>query len=932
MLKVARLYAGFITVAVLLAGLFLVWALPQPASAKQLETITGGSQGDGNDAATVRFSNVVWRAWNDAWTQLNKNENGGSVKECKSVPYNNEFGYLIGSGGKDGDHGSTSGGWMAKDIHKASPIECTSIVRNQKVKWRCNVSARVEVENKTNRPYSKTYVDLTGCNRVTESDYATNDASAAFSNALSVEMCKGLADGSKCKQKMNDIYNKCKQDKANDSDDKKTQCIKDEINKTEFKNNGNVDRALESAIMAAQTKCADLGQKPGSYGCSDPDNKSDDSSSDSDGNSDDGTTSCKLDGPVGWIICPLSVALGGLADGLYGFLANFLEVDTRMFSTSGGQSGSFTAYRTFLPIANIILAILFILIIYSEATGNGFGSLSNYTIKKMLPRLVIFAMLVNLSWWLCAAAVDFSNILGANLKDFFSAIDKTAADIGHIDNSTPGWQGIAAVVTGGVGLGAAAGAVVAFSQLIPLLIFVGLIILILVAIIILCILREAGLILLCVMAPIAFACAALPGTKNVFDKWLKFFMALLIIYPLISLIYGASALASDVIGNSVGGDAWLMNVVASAIKVLPLAAVPMVIMSTLDNMGVAGAKLNGMMQKGLKGARGKLGKSAKQNYMDSRGRRGLLRAQSGAANLNAKAHEALGLQPSHKTRQHQAAYATAINQQHDTNVRNAQMALMGTPKEEQKLIARTGRNSKGKTVDRYTREAAMKNTFSTMSAKEANDTIIELGNERAGKTAEELHKSGEDRIFLTAAEELNKGGKATMGKGAVVKIMNGGMVKNVQDPDMTVHAELDMEAVTKEQINYVASKSEKDLVEASAGEINGWGQTIAASMDAAVRQDSGVTYQSFVTPAAPTTGSSTGATPTDMLATTIPMVSNSQQAASAVIREKLRVPAQSYVARRQSSTGTPQTALAGPDTDRLLYELDRGTYQVPPTS
>ena len=896
-------------------SLFVLNVSTPLADAKKLDTITGAYEGDGNDVVSVKLYNVVWKAWDDAYKHLNESKNGGAVKICKSVPYNNEVGYLIGSGGRDGDRGSTSGGWTAKDIAKASPIECTSVVRNKDVNWRCNI--RAEVERKYaggSRTYSKTYVYLENCNRITGADFASSDAADAFVGRLAKGMCKNNDKNSaECKSKMNDIYKQCTQDKNNDSDAKKDECIKNEINKTTYKDNGNIDSVLDSAKNAAEMKCVDSNQTPGAYGCSDPDNSKGSGKT----GSGSGSTSCKISGAIGWVVCPLSVALGGIADGLYKFLSGFLEADATMFSTTNGTSGSFLAYQSFLPIANIILAILFILIIYSEATGNGFGSLSNYTVKKMLPRLIIFAILVNISWWICAAAVDFSNILGANLKDFFSAIGASSANVSKA--GAPNWKSMAALVTGGVGLGAAAaGAVVLFSQLIPLLLFILLIILVLSAIILLCILREAGLVLLCTVAPIAFACAAMSKTKNIFDKWLKFFMALIMVYPLVSLIYGASALASVVIDNSTGSDAWLMNVVAQAIKVVPLAAVPMVIMTTLDSMGVAGAKINGLMRKGLKGARGGIAKSSKQNFADSKGRRGLLRAQSAAADANAKMHESLGLKPSYKTRQHQAAYATAVNEQHDANVKNAQLALIGTSQSEQKLIARTGKRSDGKDVDVYTREAAIKNTFSKMSANEANETILQMGQERAGKTAEQLRKSGEDRVYLAAAEELNKGDKATMGKGAVVKIMNGGMVKQVQGSDMTIHAKLDMEQVARAQMSYVASKSEKDLVGASAGEINGWSQTIASSIDAAVAQDSSLSYGSFA-PAA---------TPINATATTMAMPTNSRQVTSQIINSSLKTQAQAYVARRQSVAGVPLNAMASPDTDSMLYKLSQGTYEM----
>ena len=63
---------------------------------------------------------------------------------------------------------------------------------------------------------------------------------------------------------------------------------------------------------------------------------------------------------------------------------------------------------------------MFLFIIYSEATGNGFGAMNNYSIKKTLPRLIMFAALVNLSCWICAAAVEVSNIVGSGMYNLFA--------------------------------------------------------------------------------------------------------------------------------------------------------------------------------------------------------------------------------------------------------------------------------------------------------------------------------------------------------------------------------------------------------------------------------------------------------------------------------------------------------------------------------
>ena len=58
--------------------------------------------------------------------------------------------------------------------------------------------------------------------------------------------------------------------------------------------------------------------------------------------------------------------------------------------------------------------------IYSHITSFG---ISNYGIKKILPRLIIVAILVNISFYICAIAIDLSNIAGQAIQDMFINIE-----------------------------------------------------------------------------------------------------------------------------------------------------------------------------------------------------------------------------------------------------------------------------------------------------------------------------------------------------------------------------------------------------------------------------------------------------------------------------------------------------------------------------
>ena len=168
--------------------------------------------------------------------------------------------------------------------------------------------------------------------------------------------------------------------------------------------------------------------------------------------SQNSASSCEVAGGIGWILCPVSAWLASSIDWMFGVLKSFLVVPP--LQTGNQTSGIFLAWNIVRNIANSIFIIMFIVIIYSQITSMG---ISNYGIKKMLPRLIIAAILVNLSFHVCAILLDLSNIAGSALQDMFMNIRNTVATLG---GSAPAsepmtWQEVTFQILGGAAGGAA---------------------------------------------------------------------------------------------------------------------------------------------------------------------------------------------------------------------------------------------------------------------------------------------------------------------------------------------------------------------------------------------------------------------------------------------------------------------------------------------
>ena len=293
--------------------------------------------------------------------------------------------------------------------------------------------------------------------------------------------------------------------------------------------------------------------------------------------------SCGIDG-IGWLVCPVMNFVASLNDAAYSAISGFLDIKPAILKDSGA-SGAKQGWEFFRNIANAIFAVIFLWVIFSQISNVG---VSNYGIKKILPRLIIGALLVNLSYYLCQIFVDLSNILGHTLKD---ALESGAGGVGTGSEATGWGSAIAATIVG-------VGGVVAFAALavgIPTLV-AGFFAIMTVFIIL--VVRQAGIILLISMSPIAFAAWLLPNTEDLFKKWMKMFRGLLLVFPIISLLYGAGRLAGAVLSSSATADPnnpdETMQLVALAATTMPLIATPFVLQNSLSSLGSIGAKIGRM--------------------------------------------------------------------------------------------------------------------------------------------------------------------------------------------------------------------------------------------------------------------------------------------------------------------------------------------------
>lgn len=296
---------------------------------------------------------------------------------------------------------------------------------------------------------------------------------------------------------------------------------------------------------------------------------------------------------VGWIVCPIVRGSTGVVVGMYNFMqANFLNIKSdQLFSNSGKGQEAFKHWVAFRDIANIFFVIMIAIIIFSQVTGVG---ISNYGIKKMLPKIIIYAILVNISWYIVVIAIDISNIVGSTLFKWLSN-DGNWSFSSDVQKETSPVEGI---LTGTVATGAliAAGVTAALVGGATILLFIASAALAVVMTVFILMIREAAVIVLVVTSPLAFVAGLLPNTEGLFKKWIKLTKNMLMIYPICSLIVGGALFVSNLLYGVV--DDPLLKIIYGVLPILSLFAIIAIIKTVLSFIdGLTGGNLRGALGK-----------------------------------------------------------------------------------------------------------------------------------------------------------------------------------------------------------------------------------------------------------------------------------------------------------------------------------------------
>lgn len=313
-------------------------------------------------------------------------------------------------------------------------------------------------------------------------------------------------------------------------------------------------------------------------------------------------------GALGWIICPLMYGIRDAANGIFqNAVSPLLRVHESILTglSSSSNSPMYQAWSFFRNVANIMFVIAMLFVIFSQITGFG---IDNYGIKKILPKLIVTAIIVNFSYIICGIFVDLSNIIGEGIKNILESVagstttatEKLGDNVVGVINTLIGALAAVGAAAGGLTIAGAAisNAVVSGSLLtviFPILAFVGSALMAGFFAMLMLGLRQALIIIMIVISPVAFVLYAIPNTNGLFKKWFQLFKTLLMLFPVFCFMVGGGFLVSNIIIK--GSNDFFMTIIGGLISIAPYFAVPSMTKNAMKGFDGAVASLGTLQQK-----------------------------------------------------------------------------------------------------------------------------------------------------------------------------------------------------------------------------------------------------------------------------------------------------------------------------------------------
>ncbi len=368
---------------------------------------------------------------------------------------------------------------------------------------------------------------------------------------------------------------------------------------TELNNKGIVNWTvgiLEKASAATKKAWQQAGATPGSTNANG-------NSSGGGNNTEDVDIGCTyFANPLTWVICPVIDGFEAMVNGLDKVITSQLSVGSPGNSDNPSQifcdksssdlkqcDAYHSAWVSFRNIALGLLLIIGLAVIISEMAG--FEFIDAYTLKKMLPRIVVAALALTLSWQLMDFFIQLSNAVGYGVRYL---IYQPFVNAGF-SQAIIGGGGQAALIFLGLIAGGALGVfgLLSFAATGALAVLVAFLTLMI---------RELVIIALVIIAPVAIILYIMPNTERYYKMWWEMFFKALLMFPMIMALIASGRVFAAMVTHGSENDPF-NQILGFAAYFAPYFMIPMTFKFSGAAMSAIGGAIdnNGLTNFGRKG-------------------------------------------------------------------------------------------------------------------------------------------------------------------------------------------------------------------------------------------------------------------------------------------------------------------------------------------
>jgi hypothetical protein len=245
--------------------------------------------------------------------------------------------------------------------------------------------------------------------------------------------------------------------------------------------------------------------------------------------------------PLTWIICPLVDLAVRFANGLTSEIEVQLDTSTNGIDTSLNESdptnntgrSMYSIWSTIRNMALSLLVLIALIMVISQAID--FGPFDAYTVKKVLPRILIAVIAVSLAWPVLKFIIGISNDAGVSVKTIINRAFAGSDQYGviQLDATSVGTAGAIGIGAGLTALGALG--TLSFVVTAAVALIVGFAVIVF---------RNLLVVFLVLISPLAIIAWILPNTQKMWKFWYDNLLAALLAFPIIvGIIYLGRAFA-----------------------------------------------------------------------------------------------------------------------------------------------------------------------------------------------------------------------------------------------------------------------------------------------------------------------------------------------------------------------------------------------------